>query len=796
MTALENPSLSSADFQFPFPPYPEQLSFMRTLYDGLENGKVLIMESPTGTGKSMSLICGALKWLKDFKEKNAIQSHITPVNDHSEPSTEPDWVLEHTKLQAQQNQQNKKEKQHARAVRLMEIRKAEREQQSSHLNKRRRNLPVATDDSDEDGYLVDDYHSSEESGCSSTNAVRALKADHEDLEDTMGPRLFYCSRTHSQISQFVNEIKKTSYTDCKVVSLGSRKTLCINKSVQRLGSLAKINDKCLDLMKAPSSGTAKCDYLNHDPIAQEGFTDHLHAVIRDIEEIVQLGEKRHFCPYFGTRGALNSSDVVTLPYSMLMQGTTREAIGIELRDSVVIIDEAHNLIGTYTLYFWAFAVSKASLSVDTITSNHSITLDQEQACIPGSPPLERATVQLQNYLAKFKRRLKGKNVSYISQLLILIKALQKPLDKAKLCGGSSIMTTNEFVHELDIDHINVFKIQRYLRESRLPQKLQGFAEKVERTKRADITGHDEDFIPKHSSPMHAIEAFLMSLTNAELEGRIVLSQTSEPRAHFTLKYLLLNPANAFRTVVEEARAVILAGGTMEPVQDLLDELFPYLPSDRIQRFSCGHIIPTSSLLTTVLNKGPTNTTFEFTFEKRTDVTQITELGRAIANLCNVTPAGIVCFFPSYDYVDLIYRRWGEQGILQHISSRKMLFKEPRESTEVEQVLGDYSRCVDEYGANRGKLTGAILFAVVGGKMSEGINFSDGLARLVIMIGLPFPNMKSPELQEKLKYINSLAVSRGSNGSTAATSYYENLCMKAVNQSIEPSGIATITRLLF
>ncbi|KAJ3184801.1 DEAD H (Asp-Glu-Ala-Asp His) box helicase 11 [Gaertneriomyces sp. JEL0708] len=648
MTALEKPSLSSADFQFPFTPYPEQLSFMQTLYDGLENGKVLIMESPTGTGKSMSLICGALKWLRDFKEKNGIQNHINPVNDHSERPTEPDWVLEHAKLQVQQNQQNKKEKQHARAIRLMEIRKAEHEQQSSHLNKRRRNLPVAVDhDSDEDGYLIDDYHSSEESGCSSTNVVCAVKTDHEDLEDAMGPRLFYCSRTHSQISQFVNEIKKTAYTDCKVVSLGSRKTLCINKSVQRLGSLAKINDKCLDLMKAPSSGKTKCDYLNHDPIAQEGFTDHLHAIIRDIEEIVQLGEKRHFCPYFGTRGALNSSD------------------------------------------------------------------------------LERATIQLQNYLAKFKRRLKGKNVSYISQLLILIKALQKPLDKAKRCGGSSIMTTNEFVHELDIDHINVFKIQRYLRESRLPQKLQGFAEKVERAKRADITDHDEDFVPKHSSPMHAIEAFLMSLTNAELEGRIVLSQTSELCANFTLKYLLLNPANAFRTVVEEARAVVLAGGTMEP---------------------------------------------------------ITELGRAIANLCNVTPAGIVCFFPSYDFVDLIYRRWGEQGILQHISSRKKLFKEPRESTQVEHVLGDYSRCVDENGANRGKLTGAILFAVVGGKMSEGINFSDGLARLVIMIGLPFPNMKSPELKEKLKYINSLAVSRGSNGSTAATSYYENLCMKASHQA--------------
>jgi len=87
----------------------------------------------------------------------------------------------------------------------------------------------------------------------------------------------------------------------------------------------------------------------------------------------------------------------------------------------------------------------------------------------------------------------------------------------------------------------------------------------------------------------------------------------------------------------------------------------------------------------------------------------------------------------------------------------------------------------------GNTGGAILFAVVGAKLSEGINFSDSLARAVVIVGLPFPSLASVELKERMRYVTDLErtseTARSTGAKDAGTELYENLCMKHVNQSI-------------
>jgi chromosome transmission fidelity protein 1 len=256
--------------------------------------------------------------------------------------------------------------------------------------------------------------------------------------------------------------------------------------------------------------------------------------------------------------------------------------------------------------------------------------------------------------------------------------------------------------------------------------------------------------------------------------------------------MLLDPSSHFREIVDSARAVILAGGTMAPFADYTSHLFPHLPPSSITTLSCGHVIPNSNLIAWNLSRGPTGQEFEFTYKHRGNVEMVTELGRALLNICTIVPDGVVVFFPSYVYLSSIVAAWSQStsspNVFERLAAKKPIFSESK-TASAEQVLTEYAQAIDT-----GK--GGLLLSVVGGKMSEGINFSDKLGRCVVIVGLPVPNINSAEWKAKLQYIESSTIERLSSGLSGLAKaqiekrakdegieYYENVCMRAVNQSV-------------
>ncbi|XP_051917307.1 ATP-dependent DNA helicase DDX11 isoform X2 [Hippocampus zosterae] len=813
-----------SQFPFPFQPYTIQEEFMHSLYSALDQGKVGIFESPTGTGKSLSLICGALSWLTDFetKRKQEVaallekgQASLSPSDPEASAqnlSTEPDWITSFVKKKAERDLVSKlKEDEIKRQKREERLELIRTNVQLKYAIKRKRcdedeafkllqrtkedQTDVAANQDDED-LIIAEYESDDDSRSKSRFSVGEDEEVDELVEEHV-TKIYYCSRTHSQLAQFVHEVQKSPFSkDISLVTLGSRQNLCVNEEVRRLGSLQRINDRCMEMQKNKHErphhdddtkrkrGPTKSACPYNKISALQKMRDELLGSVHDIEQLLKLGKESHSCPYYATRLAVPPAQLVVLPYQMVLHEATRRAAGIQLKDQVLIIDEAHNLS-------------------DTLSCIHSAELSGAQLC--------RAHSQLSQYAERFRSRLKAKNVMYIKQVLFVIEGLVRVLggkvgqnpQSQTTEAATEMLTINNFLFRAQIDNINLFKlggfVEKYVgsgvtphtpigsnKENRRTEGLNRYLQSLHGTQStATAPPNDQqgssDVLA--ASPMMQVEGFFMALTSSNTDGRVVIHRHGN-LSESSVKFLLLNPAVHFAQVLNECRAVIIAGGTMQPVSDFKQELLfsAGVREERITEFSCGHVIPPENLLPIVLCSGPSGQELDFTYQNRDSPRMMDETGRILSNICNVVPGGVVCFFPSYEYSKRVVAHWESAGILTRLANKKKIFQEPKKANQVEQVLGEFSRCIQRCTQQGGgSLTGALLFSVVGGKMSEGINFSDDLGRCVVMVGMPYPNIKSPELQEKMSYLDKHLTHSG--GKSPGQALIENLCMKAVNQSI-------------
>ena len=72
------------------------------------------------------------------------------------------------------------------------------------------------------------------------------------------------------------------------------------------------------------------------------------------------------------------------------------------------------------------------------------------------------------------------------------------------------------------------------------------------------------------------------------------------------------------------------------------------------------------------------------------------------------------------------------SIYKRLTSIKPIYKEPKRASELDTVLANYKK---DAGTK-----GAILCCVCKGKVSEGIDFNDDMARGVVLVGMPFPSL--------------------------------------------------------
>lgn len=169
-----------------------------------------------------------------------------------------------------------------------------------------------------------------------TASLAWLEKNVSSQTSKMQSKVFYASRTHSQISQLISELKSTCY-EPNVTIMASRTQLCTNEQLAGSSS-TEIIHRCHALKKANS-----CPYFKTFQSNKAGLLRHYQNKVLDIEEMFNEGVKGKFCPYYLSKQTLPQSHIVFLPYNYLVDREYLSVFKEYIPNSILIFDEAHNV---------------------------------------------------------------------------------------------------------------------------------------------------------------------------------------------------------------------------------------------------------------------------------------------------------------------------------------------------------------------------------------------------------------------------------------------------------------------
>lgn len=420
--------------------------------------------------------------------------------------------------------------------------------------------------------------------------------------------------------------------------------------MRRLKSNALINECCLELKKGKAGGkccgqatqrdengrtakkskvirvatSQKCPYNSQPGVEQLSAIAVASEAVVDIEELIRAGKEEQACPYYAARRAAEDAQLIMLPYQMLLHKKTRQQMNLNLSQSVVIIDEAHNLL-------------------DTISAIHSAEIRFDH--------MQQSQRLLTAYKNQYISRFSARNLLRLNQLISIAQRLLKLFTVTASEPTSRMIHVHELLDDANISHTNLAEILRFCEDTRLAQKVHGFAlrhgakgveiaaEKPKQTPTSYLKSlaerkmnGEKGVVAKPAEtvavkmPNESIEStsalrilitFLDCLLEESTDGRVLISADAVLKSNSFLKYLLLNPSSRFGDVLKECRAVIVAGGTMQPTTEFSQQLFQ-ADRDRIEEHFFGHVVAADAVLPLVVSKGPKNSSFLFNFANRSN----------------------------------------------------------------------------------------------------------------------------------------------------------------------------------
>ncbi|CAK8697218.1 unnamed protein product [Clavelina lepadiformis] len=688
--------ISGVKVCFPCKPYPSQLSMMNKIIKGLEQQQHCLLESPTGSGKSLALLCSALAWQKNMTQR---------VMDEAAAN----------------------EKKEAR-----------------------------TDSLESNG---EDF----EKNSTSNSKVKSLNEIEKKLKV---PKIWFGTRTHKQIAQITHELARTAYKTTNMTILSSREHSCIHPFNKESRNK---NDGCRDLVKGKHEelpGSHCVYYQNvhrmktHSSLYSCGIT-----TAWDLEELVTLGNRIKACPYYSTRELISSASIIFCPYNYLIDPSIRAQMSINLKDQVVIVDEAHNIEDT-SREAAGFTVEESEL-VNTIADLDHMIVDKIKP--EQHEALHLLCTKIGQWLHKCSSSLKETSHDTWTKVWAGMEFISHLSDWG-ITDGTLPEIKRFFQEVMETDEEEEEHPAASVLHTASQSLIGGLLHVLEY-----LMYDSHRFIKDYRIAVIRSAQYGVPPPKRTREGWIAINKRSMRYYTVNLHFWCLNPAVAFSDL-SSARSIVLTSGTLSPMSSFSSELGLSFPI----QLEASHVISDSQVWVGSVGAGPTGHTLQATYQNTSALQFQDELGQLVNEVCRIVPHGVLCFFSSYSLLEKLSERWRCTGLWDSISERKVIFCEPhgRNKAEFEETLKKFYEVVSSERTNG--VTGPLLLAVCRGKVSEGLDFSDNNARAVITVGIPFPNYKDRQVELKREYNDQNSKSRGL---LSGSEWYEIQAFRALNQAL-------------
>jgi DNA excision repair protein ERCC-2 len=510
-----------------------------------------------------------------------------------------------------------------------------------------------------------------------------------------GKRIIYTTRTNSQQLQVLKELRQVvKASKRKILGIGiqGRSNMCplVKDHPDWLeGTPEELSSLCGDLKKMTlsktASGTGKelgCPYYRTLLATDMEQTIHwVSSELPTIEELVKHCSGMGICPYELVKRLMPGAQVVVAPYIFVfhpqIRGRLFEWTKMDPKETVLIVDEAHNL-------------------PEYLRELQSVEL--------GQVSLRRATTEAHE---NGDPMLSGEVMA--SELMKVLEETILTIEKEYIIDEDGLVPEEElFIQLLTRLKMASPRLLGMIKE------LMVHGEIIKETKRKGAR------LPR--SYLSRVALFLNAWSS--LDGEAFIKLVRRERDQAFLQAYCMDPSLAGDALTSMAYTIHMSG-TLALLEEYRDSIG--LPRDGATMLKSFPSPFAKENLLTIYSDAVT-TQYE-TMQKNPSI--IPQMKDLIVDICKRVPCNTALFFPSFD----LLRKMDTLGLSSDLRAfgRKVFIENQGEQSLLMDTIVAYKAATI---APESK--GAILFAVAGGRVSEGMDFPERELDMAIIVGIPFP----------------------------------------------------------